>query len=149
MSMNRYAMLARRVDLFRSLEPDDVAKIFARGLTMEVDKGKTIFLQGTTGNTLYIVLGGTVALYDGKKHLADLKTGDMFGEMALVSHEPRSATAVAAETCSLFSLDETTFQKLLTKRIAVTLLLNIIAVLGKRLRASNQKLLRLQENLSE
>ncbi|MCC6696151.1 MAG: cyclic nucleotide-binding domain-containing protein, partial [Candidatus Hydrogenedentes bacterium] len=66
MSVEKYIELSKRVPLFRGLSPDDVAKIFAKGMTMDVEKGNAIFFQGTTGNQMYVVLGGTVALYDGK-----------------------------------------------------------------------------------
>ncbi len=131
------AMLAQRVDLFRGLTKEDVAKIFAKGMTIRVLKGETVFYKGTIGSQMYIVLGGTVAVRDGEKTLAELKTGDMFGEMALINSEPRSATVVAMEDSHLFVLSETTFQTLLTKRVAIQILLNIVRTLSHRLRDSN------------
>lgn len=137
---DRFAMMARNFELFKNLQNEDVQKIFAHGKTMTVPKGQTIFFEGTTGNQMFAVLGGKVSLFERKKHLADLTAGAMFGEMALISNEPRSATAIAAEDSYVFVLDETIFQKLLTKRVAVQMLLNIIASLAKRLRAANKKL---------
>jgi CRP-like cAMP-binding protein len=132
-----YAMLAQRVELFRGLVADDVRKIIAKGMTVRVLKGETVFFKGTVGSQMYVVLGGTVAVRDGEKTLATLHTGDMFGEMALVNSEPRSATVVAAEDSHLFVLSETTFQHLLTKRVAIQILLNIIRTISHRLRESN------------
>lgn len=139
MSMAKYAEMAKRVPLFRGLSPEDVAKIFAKGMTMDVKKGDTVFYQGTTGNQMYVVLGGTVGVFDGEKHLTTLRPGDMFGEMALINSEPRSATAVAAEDCRLFVLSETIFQRLMTKRAAIRILLNIIGTMSKRLRDMNAR----------
>lgn len=133
------AMLARKVDLFAGLTPDDVSKIFARGMTIRVLKGETIFYKGTIGSQMYAVLTGTVAVRDGEKDLATLTTGDTFGEMALINSEPRSATVVAAEDSLLFVLSETTFQHLLTKRAAIQILLNIVRTLSHRLRDANVK----------
>jgi CRP-like cAMP-binding protein len=141
-----FRQLAARVPLFKGIEPTDVAKIFTKGMTMQVEKGNTIFYEGTTGNTMFIVLGGKVALLDGKKHIASLRMGDMFGEMAIITEEPRSATAVAEENTQLFILSEQTFHKLLTKRVAVQLLLNIVGTLSHRLRDSNKKLRKLMES---
>ncbi len=138
-----HAMLAKRVDLFKGISPEDVARIFARGLTMTMEKGNVIFYKGTTGNQMFVILSGKVSLLDGKKHLADLSAGDMFGEMALINNEPRSATAMAAETSQLFVLSETFFQKLMTKRIAIRMLLNIIGTMSTRLRTMNKRLLEL------
>ena len=114
---------------------------------MTMEKGNTIFYKGTTGNQMFVILAGKVSLFDGPKHLADLRTGDMFGEMALINNEPRSATAVAAESTQLFILSETFFQKLMTKRVAITMLLNIIGTMSTRLQSMNRRLLELkQEN---
>lgn len=137
---DKYVMLTKRVELFRGLDPDDVQKIFQRGMTMRVRKGETIFYQGTTGDQMYVVLGGVVGIMDGKRKLAEVGLGGMFGEMALITDQPRSATAVALEDSHLFSLNETTFEKLLTKRVAVRILLNIVGSLSQRLQASNKAL---------
>lgn len=140
---DKYTEMARRVPLFQGLSPEDVAKIFAKGMTMEVEKGNVIFYQGTTGNQMFVVLGGSVGLFDGKKHIATLQSGDMFGEMAVINSEPRSATALAAERCRLFVLSETTFDKLMTKRVAIRILLNIIGTMSKRLRDMNTRLVKM------
>jgi CRP-like cAMP-binding protein len=130
-------MLTQKVDLFRGLTPEDVAKIFAKGMTIRVLKGETVFYKGTVGSQMYAVLGGKVVVRDGDKTLATLTTGDMFGEMALIDNEPRSATVVAEEDSHLFVLSETTFQTLLTKRVAIRILLNIMRTLSQRLRDAN------------
>jgi hypothetical protein len=51
---------------------------------------------------------------------------------------------VAAETSQLFILSETFFQKLMTKRIAIRMLLNIIGAMSKRLRSMNKRLIELE-----
>lgn len=144
MPNSKYDMLATRVDLFKGISPEDVHKIIARGLTMTMEKGNVIFYKGTSGNQMFVILRGRVSLFDGEKHLTDLRTGDMFGEMALINEEPRSATAIAAETTQLFVLSETFFQKLMTKRVAIRMLLNIIGTMSTRLRNMNKRLLEVQ-----
>ena len=134
------AMLVRNVELFQGLSEQDVAKIFVRGMTIHVQKGETVFFKGATGSQMYVVLGGKVGVYDGKKRIAGLTMGDMFGEMALLNKEPRSATVAAEEDSVLFVLSESTLQKLLTKRVAINILLNIVRTLSHRLREANQKL---------
>ena len=136
----RLRQLVERVDLFRGLSTSDVAKIFARGRTEIVPKGETIFFQGTTGSTMYVVLGGTVGVFDGKQQLNALHVGDTFGEMSLLCQEPRSATIVALENSRVFVLDETLFNKILTKRVAVQVLLNIGRMMSKRLVQANKAL---------
>jgi len=133
--------IARQVSLFNRISEEDVGKILAKGLTMQIKKGSVIFYEKSTGNTMYVILSGTVELYEKKKHLATLHTGEMFGEMALISDEPRSATAVAGEDCTLFVISETTFHELMTKKVAISHAANIIATLSQRLRQANKRLL--------
>lgn len=136
----RFQMLAERVDLFKGLTAPDVQKIFSKGMTIRVDKGETIFHKGTTGNQMYVILGGQVGVFDGPRRLATLGVGDTFGEMSLLNHEPRNASIVALEVGNLFVLSEQVFQKLLTKRVAIQILLNIARTMSARLAASNLKL---------
>lgn len=137
---SRFKMLAERIDLFKGLTASDVQKIFAKGMTIRVDKGETVFHKGTTGSQMYIILGGKIGVFDGPTQLAMLGVGDTFGEMSLLKGEPRSATIIALQTSSLFVLSEQIFQKLLTKRVAVQILLNIARSISDRLSDSNTQL---------
>lgn len=132
--------LVREVALFEGLSREDVGKIFTRGMTLRVPKGEVIFQKGTTGSQMFVVLRGKVGVVEGGKVLASLTTGDMFGEMALVTNEPRSATVVALEDSELFALSESVFEKLMTKRAAIRILLNIVKTLSHRLKDANVKL---------
>lgn len=63
-------------------------------------KGEVIFRQGDAADTMFDVLFGSVAIFAGygtdyEKKLTELTAGDTFGEMGMIDHEPRSATAVA------------------------------------------------------
>lgn len=149
MVSDKYGELAKRVPLFNGLEAEDVAKIFSKGMTMEVEKGNMLFYQGTTGNQMYVVLGGRIDLFDGKKHLTSMRTGDLFGEMAVILNEPRSASAVAGETSRVFVLSESVFEKLMTKRAAIRILLNIIGVMARRIRDMNAKLAETRSALAQ
>ncbi len=132
-----YAILARRMELFRGLEPEVVARIFSKGMTLEFEAGHAIFEKGDESEELYAILGGKVDIVDGNRRLATLSRGDMFGEMALVSSEPRSATAVAVETTSVLVLTFDVFEKILPKEAAIQLLVNIVITLSDRLRTAN------------
>lgn len=130
-------LLVKRVDLFNGLSRDDVGKIFAKGMTVRALKDEVIFYKGTTGSQMYVVLVGKMAVYDGDRAIAQLHPGQMFGEMALVNREPRSATVKSEEDSVLFVLTESTFQNLLSKRVAIQILLNIIRTLSARLKQKN------------
>ncbi len=138
-NLEKYQKLVDHVDIFHGLRPPDVHKIFQKGMTVRVGKGETVFYKDTQGNQMYVILGGKMGVFDGPKMLAELTVGMTFGEMSLLNNEPRSATVVALEAANLLVLSEEVFQKLLTKRVAVQILLNMSRTMGKRLVASNMK----------
>lgn len=140
MDMDLVREYVKRIELFHGLDPADVAKILAHGITMRCTKGEAVFYKGTVGSQMYVVLGGKVGVVEEGKCLASLTTGDMFGEMALVTKEPRSANVVALEDSLLFVLSESTFERLMTKRVAIRMLFNIIRVLSHRIKEANARL---------
>jgi CRP-like cAMP-binding protein len=85
----------------------------------DFEKDEIIFRQGEPGDKMYIVQTGLVEISrdrDGKPLvLANLETGDFFGEMALVDNSPRSATARAASDCHLFELERESFVERVSK----------------------------------
>lgn len=60
-----------------------------------VPAGEVIFRQGDHGESMYIVREGSVAIKDGDRVVESVTAPGLFGEMALIEHEPRSLTAVA------------------------------------------------------
>lgn len=78
-------------------------------------QGDTIFKQGSTGRTAFIIQKGAVDVYhtmsDGsEKHLANLGVGAIFGEMALIDEKPRMATVRASEPTTVIVVTEQMFQ---------------------------------------
>ena len=77
------------------------------------NKGAVIFRQGDPGDCMYDIQFGKVGIFDhygepDEKKIADLYVDQLFGEMGLLDHAPRSATAVALEdeTCVAFVTEE-------------------------------------------
>jgi ATP-binding cassette subfamily B protein len=85
--------------------------------TERFDGGREIFRQGDAGERLYIIVHGTVEVVweDTRQVLAKLSDGDYFGEMALLSDEPRNATVRTLGPCLCLTLQRDQFQLLLTR----------------------------------
>src|SRR5512146_3281400 len=62
-----------------------------------IRQGETIFNKGDHGACMYIIAEGGVRVHDGERILNDLGKWDIFGEMAAIDPEPRSATVTALE----------------------------------------------------
>lgn len=77
------------------------------------DKGQEIFLEGDQGQTMYFIVEGTVEIARGsgreKDRLAVLGPHDFFGEMALITGAPRSASAIASSNACLFPVTREEF----------------------------------------
>jgi len=115
------------VDLFRN-----------EGEFVTFARDQTIFAEGERGELMYAVLEGQVELRV-KGHLVEtLGPGGIIGEMALVDHEPRAATATAKSECKLVPITEKRFMFMIqqTPHFAV----QIIKVIAERLRRMNARL---------
>jgi CRP-like cAMP-binding protein len=78
-------------------------------------EGVVIFVEGQAAGEMYIVRNGTVTLRRGGEILKTLDPGEIFGEMGLIDHAPRTATAVAGPGCRLTAIDEPALNRLVQK----------------------------------
>jgi NADH dehydrogenase len=75
--------------------------------------GEVIFEQGDVGDNMFVVRSGEVEVLRGGQRIAVLREGEYFGEMALASDEPRSATVRAVKPSNLLAISKADFKKLL------------------------------------
>jgi CRP/FNR family transcriptional regulator, cyclic AMP receptor protein len=97
--------------------------------------GEVIFRQGDPADELYIVKDGKVEIRLGNRLLDTLPELSIFGEMALIDHNPRSATAVAATDATVVPVSEKQFLFLVGRTPHFAL--NVMRVLAQRLRTTN------------
>lgn len=132
--------LLRRHPLFACLLPEQVERFARTGELESFHAGETVVIEGTLGDSLYLILTGAADVVKGGRRLATLYPGEFFGEMSLVEPAARSATVVAAEASHLFRLPHFTLQNLLEEDPAAfnQVLVAIVRVLSERLRRTNQ-----------
>ena len=102
--------------------------------------GEMIFAEGERGSGMYLIRAGRVKIFTGvsdheEEELAVLSAGDFFGETALVVPAPRTATAVALETCELIGLFRGDLEDLAQRlpKLTCKLLFGLNRVLSQRL----------------
>jgi CRP/FNR family transcriptional regulator, cyclic AMP receptor protein len=142
----------RSVPLFASL--DDNAVRHLRGLLMEQDikSNTSIFHAGDRGDSLCLIESGRVRISvtdeEGKLViLAELATGDFFGEMALIDGKPRSADATAIEDARLAVLSRDDFRGFIRNPDVA---LEVISAVSHRLRRTDELLRqRVSRNINE
>jgi CRP-like cAMP-binding protein len=82
--------------------------------------GDDVVREGEAGGKLFIVAAGELeVLARGGSSVAELRAGDYFGEMALLSGQARSATVRAIDRCELYALDPEDFVALLRDNPAI------------------------------
>jgi CRP-like cAMP-binding protein len=110
--------------------------------TRTYPKNTMIFSENEPGTELYIIQKGVVKITkiveDNEVLLAMLKTGDIFGEMALLENKPRSASAIANEDCSLMAVNKTNFERMVQTQ--PQLITRLTTLLGERLWAIYKQL---------
>ena len=133
-------------DAFRGLSKAEIKAISDMGAIRTVEGGKLLFRKGEIGHEMYIMLTGKIQIIDEyethKKILAELGTGELFGEMAMFEGHARSAHAFAKERSQVLVLSEEVLTKLLEKKVPKGFLTNIIAILCHRLRVTNNMYMR-------
>jgi CPA1 family monovalent cation:H+ antiporter len=101
--------LLARVPFFQDLSKEDFQSVVGLLVPRTVLAGDTVIRQGERGTSLFLVARGVVAVivaFPGKspKRVASLHAGEFFGEMALLTQAPRSATVQAVTGCQLYEL---------------------------------------------
>lgn len=119
------------------------------------DPGEPVFRQGDIGSGMYFIFQGRIRIVSedsqrGELQLALLEEGECFGELSLLDHAPRSASAIASGKCMLYGLFEGDLDQIERSRphIATRILRNIGLSTALRLRQTNERLRELEESSS-
>jgi CRP/FNR family cyclic AMP-dependent transcriptional regulator len=90
-----------------------VKELATVGTAVNIPEGWSIIMETTPADSAYIVLDGTVEIRKGGETVATLGAGDVFGEIALVNHSLRNASAVASSPIRALRLGEDAIATLL------------------------------------
>jgi len=133
--------LLARHDLLGILSPDERQDLRRHVAVRAVAAGQTLFRQGDPGDGLYGIMSGrvvvTVESAEGKELILNMfRSGDFFGEIALLDGKGRTANAVIREAGQLVFLPRGEFLPFLERRPALAV--RMIALLCDRLRRTTQ-----------
>ena len=105
---------------------------------LEITEGSQLFAEGDPGDTMYVLLEGSLGLTLHGQRIAQVSEGEIIGEMALIGTEIRSATAIAETACKLVPIDSHAF-KLLIQHMP-DFALHVMNVLATRLQSADEKM---------
>ena len=131
------------VELFAHMNDEDRARLAQFIGARELHAGTLLFQAGQPGEAMYVVKRGEIELYikdnAGQKiALATVGAGQVFGEMALLDHGPRTATARALEDSELLELDRESL--LLLFKTTPTAALSLLAAVSHMTRKADELL---------
>ena len=125
-------LLLKSAEVFSEVPEEGLLELAAAVEEIEARMGERIIGKGELGSSLYIVVDGKVRAHDGDQELRVLGSREIFGELAALDPEPRSASVTAVEDTLLFRLDERVLYEMMAENQALTR--GIIRMLCRRLR---------------
>ena len=141
LSIMERVLFLRKVPLFTELPPPDLQPIASIAEEHVFDEGDTIARQGDIGEEMHIIVSGEVSVAvrggtDAQQVVAVRSEGDVVGEMAIVTNEPRMADLVARGPVRLLTIDRRRFESIIRERPETAL--GVIRMLSRRLAEAPQ-----------
>ena len=137
--------------VFRGVDPSSARGLLENCSVQELQPGDVLIRAGEPNQSLYLVLSGRFSVYLDldQDPVAELKKGEVAGEISLISGEPTSAFVIADENCRVLLLDEETMWSLLDSSPLTS---NLLLLLSKRLYGADRVIkeqVRLKSELEE
>jgi CRP/FNR family transcriptional regulator len=139
------AQLLRQVALFATLADEDLVPVAELAVPRAFGAGEVVFREGDASDTCYVIRSGharaVIEHQDGRSiTLARFGPGEIFGELAMLGEEPRSATVETLEETEAIAILGPDMRRLLREHSGISI--KLIAALGQRLREANDRLSR-------
>jgi hypothetical protein len=99
-------VLLQSVPLLKTLDEQTMAELVSNAQEVHVAMGETVIVKGSVGSSLFVVASGSLRVYDDDLHLSNLGAGDVFGELAVIAPELRTASVMATEDSRLLQLHQ-------------------------------------------
>jgi CRP/FNR family transcriptional regulator, cyclic AMP receptor protein len=135
----------RQLELFTDLLDDEINILVKHAKIHSLDEGEVLFQEGDDGDFFAIVIDGLIEITklvenENSIIIASLTNGATLGEMALIDHETRSASAIAATPTTIFVLSRQSFDTLIDQspRCGVKLIRKIATILCSNIRRTSE-----------
>ena len=129
LTKNEKIELLRRIPLFAECTKAELIEVALSADEREARAGEVLTKQGERGREFFIVVEGAVAVSRSARKVADLGPGDWFGEIAILTYKPRTATVTAVSPVRLLVISDRSFRGVVeaTPRIALKVLRSVAA----------------------
>jgi len=128
---NQKVDLIKKVPLFSNCSKQELGEIAQLADEIDLNEGKVLIREGERGREFFVLLEGNADVTRDGGSLNTLGPGDFFGEIALVSHSPRTATVTTTTPVRALVITDRSFQRLLED--APSMQLKVLQALAERL----------------
>jgi CRP-like cAMP-binding protein len=127
LSKNEKVELLKRTALFARCTRAELIEVALSADELAAPEGEKLTEEGRRGREFFVLVEGAVVVERGGRKLADLGPGDWFGEIAILTFKPRTATVTAISPLRLLVISDRAFRRVVetTPRIALTVLRSV------------------------
>ncbi|MEM7236855.1 MAG: cyclic nucleotide-binding domain-containing protein [Pseudomonadota bacterium] len=149
MSVKMTVAVMQETPVFRKLDPKRLRVVAMMGETLSYRSGERLFEAGDEGDSAFVILDGRVDVVlpveGGEVAVAVLETGEIFGEIAALTCQPRTSAIIAHDDLSVLRLDRQTILSLMREFPDISL--ELIRVMADRLKDTSNQLAQTQNQL--
>lgn len=128
---NAKADLLRKVPLFAGCSKAELRELALAADELDLREGRALTREGSPGREFFVLVEGTARVSRRGRTVAELAVGDWFGEIALLTRAPRTATVTATSPVRVLVLTDRAFRRALES--APSIGVKVLASLGERL----------------
>ncbi|HUF01360.1 MAG TPA: cyclic nucleotide-binding domain-containing protein [Gaiellaceae bacterium] len=123
--------LLKKVPLFAGCSKAELREVALSADELELRDAHVLTREGSRGREFFVLVSGTVRVTQGGKTIADLGPGDWFGEIAILTHTPRTATVTATSPIRVLVVTDRAFRRVVETMPRIAL--KVLASVGQRL----------------
>ena len=128
---NQKVDLLKRVPLFAGCSKAELRELAVVADELDMREGRTLVREGQRGREFFVLVDGNVRVSRKGRKLADLGPGDFFGEIALLTNMPRSATVTTTTPVRVLVLTDRAFRRVVEWMPSIAL--KVLSTVGQRL----------------
>ena len=127
LTKNEKVELLRRIPLFVGCTKAELIEVAISADEREALEGYVLTEEGQQGREFFILVDGAVAVGRDGRQVAELGPGDWFGEIAILTYKPRTATVTATSPVRMLVISDRAFRRVVetTPRVALKVLRNV------------------------
>ncbi len=104
-----------QVEILRDLLPEEIQAIIPYLQLLQIESESVLCQEGDLDNSLFMIVDGEAEVRKGNRIIATLGSGEVVGEMALLTSAPRSATVIAATPMRVYQLTQADYETVLAR----------------------------------